>query len=109
MPDHFVTFVTTTEQFELKGSAMKQEQTRLKPEVTVAVLAYELNSVALTLAAEAEMLVRGDQVASRDAYNGCVEMAATMHDLIGQLREAAQILRCVRHTGEMPSRRSHYS
>jgi hypothetical protein len=88
---------------------MKQDHARLKPEVTVAVLAYELNSVALTVAAEAEMLVRGDQIASRDAYYGCVEMAATMNDLIGQLREAAQILRCVRHTGEMPARRSSYS
>lgn len=86
---------------------MYSDQNRVKPEVTVAVLAYELNSVALTVAAEAELLVRGDQIASADAYDGCIVMALKMNDLILQLREAAQILRCVRHTGQMPHRQIH--
>ncbi len=83
---------------------MKPSHHRVKPEITIAVLAYELNSVALTVAAEAESLVRSDQVADCECYLGCVEMAGQMHALISQLRQAAAVLRFVRHTGQMPPR-----
>jgi hypothetical protein len=78
--------------------SMIQHQIRLQSDVTTA-LAYELNSVALTVAAEAERLVHRD---NHGIVDGGVELAAQIHCLIDQLQEAARAMRYARHHGRMP-------
>jgi len=88
---------------------MNHQSGALKPDVSIAGLAYELNTVALKVAAEAEHLLRGDKAAVADTPRGNTEMVARIHGLINQLHDAALVLRYVRHNGQMPPRWSNFN
>lgn len=83
---------------------MSRQQKRFESVSTITVLAYELNTVALSVAAEAEQLINRDEAILIATPKGNVEMAARIHSLISQLHEAALALRYVRHNGQMPPR-----
>lgn len=88
---------------------MNRQSGALKPDVSIAGLAYELNTVALKVAAEAEQLLHRDKVAVVDGLRSNTEMAARIHGLINQLHDAALALRYVRHNGQMPPRWSNFN
>ena len=83
---------------------MSRPQKISEPDNTITVLAYELNTVALCVAAEAEQLINRDEAVLMTTPKGHMEMAARIHGLINQLHEAALALRYVRHNGQMPPR-----
>jgi hypothetical protein len=83
---------------------MKRQQKMLEPEVTITVLAYELNAVALTFASEANKLVNCADATIITNPKGGIEMATRINGLINQLHEAALALRYARHNGQIPPR-----
>lgn len=88
---------------------MNRQSGALKPDVGISGLAYELNTVALKVAAEAEQLLHQDKVAVVDGLRSNTEIAARIHGLINQLHDAVLALRYVRHNGQMPPRWSNFN
>jgi hypothetical protein len=80
---------------------MKVQNAMRHSQVTIAALSYELNSVALKVAAEAEQLAYADSSVD-DAHHGSVGLAYKIHCLIDQFREAAMVLGYARHSGHLP-------
>ncbi|MBF0324526.1 hypothetical protein [Magnetospirillum moscoviense] len=83
---------------------MSVQRNMREPESTIAVIAYELNAVALKLAAEAEQLLHRNCFPVVDGARVEMEIVTRMDGLIGHLHEASLALRYVRHTGQMPPR-----
>jgi hypothetical protein len=88
---------------------MNRQQKISESATTITVLAYELNTVALTIASEAEQLINCDQSTLVATPKGSIEMAARIHGLINQLHDAALALRYVRHNGQIPPRWSCFN
>ncbi len=65
----------------------------------LAVIAYELNSVALKMAAEAETLVRGIARDRSDGESAQPVLVEEMRDLIRHLHEGTRALRFARLSG----------
>ena len=76
----------------------------VQPEVrNLSVLAYELNSLALAVAAEAATLARGRVPTPGDGHDGDGEvLAAEMNDLIRRLQEGTRAMRIARRRGTIP-------
>ncbi|GEM_PF-4595925 len=73
----------------------------VQPEVrNLSVLAYELNSLALVVAAEAATLARVP--ASGDGDDDGDVLAAEMNDLIRRLQEGTRAMRIARRRGTIP-------
>jgi hypothetical protein len=89
---------------------MKQLQPIAMSDPTIVTLAYELNAVAHTFAAEAGRLSNGDKMTNGENPDVNVELVRQLHAMIEQFRSATLALRYARHSGQLPPKiRKDYS